>query len=62
MQERGATPPRPRYTGTGACLGRYCPTGTVLASPRGWYDAIDCNKYVVNLGIMLGALLSPYEE
>ncbi len=36
--------------------------GTVLASPRGWYDAGDYNKYVVNSGITLGTLLSLYED
>ena len=38
------------------------PAGTVLASPRGWYDAGDYNKYVVNSGITLGTLLSLYED
>jgi endoglucanase len=38
------------------------PEGTVLASPRGWYDAGDYNKYVVNSGITLGTLLSLYED
>ncbi len=38
------------------------PAGTVLVSPRGWYDAGDYNKYVVNSGITLGTLLSLYEN
>ena len=38
------------------------PAGTVLASPRGWYDAGDYNKYVVNSGITLGTLLALYED
>ncbi|WP_375418409.1 glycoside hydrolase family 9 protein [uncultured Hymenobacter sp.] len=38
------------------------PAGTRLASPRGWYDAGDYNKYVVNSGITLGTLLSLYED
>ena len=38
------------------------PAGTVLASPRGWYDAGDYNKYVVNSGITLGTLFSLYED
>jgi len=38
------------------------PAGTHLASPRGWYDAGDYNKYVVNSGITLGTLLALYEE
>lgn len=37
------------------------PAGTVLASPRGWYDAGDYNKYIVNSGIAVGTLLSAYE-
>lgn len=38
------------------------PTGTVLSSPRGWYDAGDYNKYIVNSGITMGTLLSLYED
>ncbi|RZK59537.1 MAG: cellulase, partial [Hymenobacter sp.] len=38
------------------------PAGTVLASPRGWYDAGDYNKYVVNSGSTLGTLLALYED
>ncbi|UZD23818.1 glycoside hydrolase family 9 protein [Algoriphagus halophytocola] len=38
------------------------PEGTVLASPYGWYDAGDYNKYVVNSGITVGTLLSLYED
>ncbi len=38
------------------------PTGTVISAPRGWYDAGDYNKYVVNSGITLGTLLSLYED
>jgi endoglucanase len=38
------------------------PAGTVISAPRGWYDAGDYNKYVVNSGITLGTLLSLYED
>ena len=38
------------------------PAGTEIASPRGWYDAGDYNKYVVNSGITVGTLLSLYED
>jgi len=38
------------------------PAGMVIAAPRGWYDAGDYNKYVVNSGITLGTLLSLYED
>lgn len=36
--------------------------GTVISSPRGWYDAGDYNKYVVNSGISTSTLLSLYED
>ncbi len=36
--------------------------GTVIASPGGWYDAGDYNKYIVNSGITMGTLLSLYED
>ncbi|MEO7576801.1 MAG: glycoside hydrolase family 9 protein [Massilia sp.] len=38
------------------------PTGTVIASPKGWYDAGDYNKYVVNSGISTYTLLAAYEH
>ncbi|MDB5239628.1 MAG: cellulase, partial [Spirosoma sp.] len=38
------------------------PAGTVLFSPRGWYDAGDYNKYIVNSGITVGTLLSLFED
>jgi endoglucanase len=38
------------------------PAGTVIKSPRGWYDAGDYNKYIVNSGITMGTLLSAYED
>jgi endoglucanase len=38
------------------------PAGTLIASPRGWYDAGDYNKYIVNSGITMGTLLSLYED
>jgi endoglucanase len=38
------------------------PAGTVIASPGGWYDAGDYNKYIVNSGITVGTLLSLYED
>lgn len=38
------------------------PAGTIISSPRGWYDAGDYNKYVVNSGITVGTLLSLYED
>lgn len=38
------------------------PAGTKISSPRGWYDAGDYNKYVVNSGISTSTLLRLYEE
>ncbi|TGE05220.1 glycoside hydrolase family 9 protein [Hymenobacter fodinae] len=38
------------------------PTGTLVSAPRGWYDAGDYNKYVVNSGITMGTLFSLYED
>ena len=38
------------------------PAGTVLSSPRGWYDAGDYNKYVVNSGISTYTLLAAFEH
>ncbi len=38
------------------------PAGTEISCPRGWYDAGDYNKYVVNSGITMGTMLSLYED
>jgi len=38
------------------------PAGTIISSPKGWYDAGDYNKYIVNSGITMGTLLSLYED
>jgi endoglucanase len=38
------------------------PEGTTIASPGGWYDAGDYNKYIVNSGITVATLLSAYED
>jgi len=38
------------------------PAGSIISSPKGWYDAGDYNKYVVNSGITMGTLLSLYED
>ena len=38
------------------------PAGTVIATPGGWYDAGDYNKYIVNSGITSGTLLAAYED
>src|SRR5690606_25848231 len=38
------------------------PAGTIISAPRGWYDAGDYNKYIVNSGITTATLLSTYED
>ncbi|SDA43985.1 endoglucanase [Algoriphagus alkaliphilus] len=38
------------------------PEGMTLSSAKGWYDAGDYNKYIVNSGITVGTLLSLYEN
>ena len=38
------------------------PEGTHLASPKGWYDAGDYNKYIVNSGITVYTLLAAWEQ
>jgi endoglucanase len=38
------------------------PTGTIISSPGGWYDAGDYNKYIVNNGVTVGTLLSLCED
>lgn len=49
-----------RVHNSAATAGR--PAGTVIASPGGWYDAGDYNKYVVNSGISVGTLLLLMEQ
>ncbi len=38
------------------------PAGTKISCPRGWYDAGDYNKYIVNSGISTYTLFSLYED
>jgi len=38
------------------------PEGKIISCPKGWYDAGDYNKYIVNSGITMGTLLSLYED
>ena len=38
------------------------PEGTIISSPKGWYDAGDYNKYIVNSGITMATLFSAYED
>lgn len=38
------------------------PEGTIISAPKGWYDAGDYNKYIVNSGISTYTLLAAYEH
>lgn len=38
------------------------PEGTIISCPRGWYDAGDFNKYIVNSGISTYQILAAYEH
>lgn len=38
------------------------PEGTLISSSKGWYDAGDYNKYIVNSGFTVGVLLALYED
>ncbi|GHT30237.1 endoglucanase [Bacteroidia bacterium] len=38
------------------------PENKIISSPKGWYDAGDYNKYVVNSGFTVGVLLALYED
>ncbi len=38
------------------------PEGSRISSPKGWYDAGDYNKYIVNSGITVYTLLAAYEQ
>lgn len=38
------------------------PTGSIISSPKGWYDAGDYNKYIVNSGISTYTLLLAYDH
>ncbi|HEV6965467.1 glycoside hydrolase family 9 protein [Roseateles sp.] len=38
------------------------PEGSVISAPKGWYDAGDYNKYIVNSGITVYTLLAAWEH
>lgn len=38
------------------------PEGTRISAPKGWYDAGDYNKYIVNSGISVYTLLAAWEQ
>jgi len=45
-----------------SAVGQGRPEGSLVSSPRGWYDAGDYNKYIVNSGFSTYTLLSLYED
>ena len=45
-----------------SAAGKNRPEGYIIASPGGWYDAGDYNKYIVNSGITMGTLFAAYED
>lgn len=45
-----------------SAAGNARPAGTIISSPRGWIDAGDYNKYIVNSGITTATILSAYED
>lgn len=38
------------------------PEGTMISSPKGWYDAGDYNKYIVNSAITVASMMSAFEH
>ncbi len=38
------------------------PAGSIISSPKGWYDAGDYGKYIVNSGISCYSMLIAYEQ
>jgi len=38
------------------------PAGTIVSAPKGWYDAGDYNKYIVNSGITTYTLLAAFQR
>jgi endoglucanase len=38
------------------------PAGAIISASKGWYDAGDYNKYIVNSGVTMGTLLSLCED
>lgn len=54
--------PDTRVTVHASAASKARPAGTVISSPKGWYDAGDYNKYIVNSGISTYTLLAAYEH
>ena len=62
MWHRPASHPDNRVLIHGSAADSNRPEGFVISSPKGWIDAGDYNKYIVNSGITMGTLLSAYED
>lgn len=56
---KGGHPDTLVYVHAGAA-GPGRPEGTVISSPKGWYDAGDYNKYVVNSGYSMGLMYNTF--
>ncbi|MET0265006.1 MAG: glycoside hydrolase family 9 protein [Duganella sp.] len=59
---RGAGHPDTRVLVHASAASAARPAGTEISSPKGWYDAGDYNKYIVNSGISTYTLLAAYED
>jgi endoglucanase len=59
---RPAGHPDDRVMVHASAASQYRPEGTIIAAPKGWYDAGDYNKYVVNSGITMGTMFSAWED
>lgn len=59
---RAAGHPDDRVKVHESAASRHRPEGTIISAPKGWYDAGDYNKYIVNSGITTYTLLAAYEH
>jgi len=59
---RPAAHPDDRVLVHASAVGPRRAEGAVISAPKGWYDAGDYNKYVVNSGITVYTLLAAYEH
>ncbi|WP_284615024.1 glycoside hydrolase family 9 protein [Aquabacterium humicola] len=59
---RPAGHPDTRVLVHASAAGPVRPAGTVISAPKGWYDAGDYNKYIVNSGITMYTLLAAWEH
>jgi endoglucanase len=59
---RGAGHPDDKVLVHPSAASKERPENTIIYSAKGWYDAGDYNKYIVNSGITMGTLFSLYED